>query len=284
METTLVVMAAGMGSRFGGLKQAAPITESGRGILDFSIYDAKQAGFDQVIFIIRKEIEDDFKNLVGKRIEKMIPVQYVLQDMSLLPQGRKKPLGTAQAILNCKDVVKTPFSIINADDYYGRHAFKEIHQHLVNAKEGDYCMVSYELSKTLSENGSVNRGVCQVENGYLKEVVETLQIDGEGNYQKDGKSYHLAPDTPVSMNLWGISNGFFPFLEKEFEHFYHHADLMKDELVIADVIFSAIQKKFATVKVYHNQDRWCGITYKEDLDEVKKILNGYVKEGYYPGF
>ncbi len=284
METTLVVMAAGMGSRFGGLKQAAPITESGRGILDFSIHDAKEAGFDRVVFILRKEIEEDFHHLVGERIEKIMPTEYVLQDMSLLPEGRKKPFGTAQAVLNCKDVVKTPFAIINADDYYGRHAFKEIHNHLVSAKKGDFCMVSYQLDRTLSENGDVNRGVCRIDDGYLTEVVETLGINHQGQYQKDGKTFTLPLNTPVSMNLWGLTPDFFPYLEQEFGNFYAHCNKEKDELVIADVIFSAIAEGLAKVKVYHNKDRWCGITYKEDLAEVKEILCGYVKEGYYPGF
>lgn len=284
METTLVVMAAGMGSRFGGLKQAAPITESGRGILDFSIHDAKEAGFDKVVFILRKEIEEDFRHLIGERIEKIIPTEYVLQDMSLLPQGRKKPLGTAQAVLDTKNVVRTPFAIINADDYYGRHAFKEIHDHLVVAQEGDFCMVSYQLDKTLSENGEVNRGVCKIDNGYLREVVETIGINHLGQYEKDGKSFLLDGKTPVSMNLWGLTPDFFPYLENEFHTFYEHCNKEKDELVIADVIFSAIHKGLAKVKVYYNKDRWCGITYKEDLPEVQNMLCRYVKEGYYPGF
>ncbi len=284
MKTTLVVMAAGMGSRFGGLKQAAPITETGRGILDFSIYDAKRAGFDEVVFIIRKEIEADFIELVGKRIEKTIPVKYVLQDMSLLPEGRKKPFGTAQAILNCKDVVKNPFCIINSDDYYGRHAFDSIHEHLIHARNGEYAMVAYQLDKTLSKNGDVNRGVCKIENGLLKEVVETLNIDSNGDYTKDGVKYHLSLDTPVSMNLWGLTSDIFPVLEENFNHFLSTCDKMKDELIIADVIFDQLKKGNATCKVYHNLDRWCGITYKEDLDEVKEILNGYIKDGYYPNF
>ena len=284
MKTTLVVMAAGMGSRFGGLKQAAPITESGRGILDFSIFDAKKAGFDQVVFIIRKEIEDDFIELVGKRIEKMIPVSYVLQDMSILPEGRKKPFGTAQAILNCKDIVNTPFAIINADDYYGRHAFESIHEHLLHAKNGEYCMVAYQLDKTLSNNGVVNRGVCQIKDGYLNEVVETLNISSKGEYTKDDVTHTLPLDTPVSMNLWGLTPDFFPFLEKKFNEFLSTCDRMKDELVIADVIFDQLKEKTATCKVYHNADKWCGITYKEDLGEVREILCGYIKEGYYPGF
>lgn len=284
MKTTLVVMAAGMGSRFGGLKQAAPITDDGKGILDFSIHDAKKAGFSKVIFIIRKEIEDDFKKLVGQRIEKEIEVEYVLQDLSDLPEGRKKPFGTGQAILCCKDVVKTPFAIINADDYYGPNGFVDIQKHLQTAGKGEYCMVAYSLEKTISENGSVNRGICKIENGYLSAIKEACGIHPDYTYNDKDQTISLAKDTPVSMNLWGLTPDIFKHLEKAYEEFLKTADLMKDELFIQMVIFDALKKNEASVKVYYNQDQWYGITYKEDLPEVKARLNQYIKEGFYPGF
>ena len=167
MKTTLVVMAAGMGSRFGGLKQAEPITPDGKCILDFSVYDAKKAGFDKVVFIIRHDMEEDFKRLVGDRISKSIDVDYVFQTTDTLPEGRTKPFGTGHAILCCKGVVNTPFAIINADDYYGSNAFFEIHDHLEKAGKGEFAMTAYQLGNTLSPNGTVSRGVCETKNGYL---------------------------------------------------------------------------------------------------------------------
>ena len=284
MDTTLVILAAGMGSRFGGLKQAAPITPDGKGILDFSVYDAKKAGFNKVVFIIRKEIEEDFKELVGNRIEKTIDVEYVLQDNSDLPEGRKKPFGTGQAILCCKDIVKTPFAIINSDDYYGPHGFEEIHRHLTDAKAGEYCMVAYQLDRTLSQNGTVNRGVCEIENDKLVSIEEALKIHADGTYLRNGEERKLPLDTPVSMNLWGLTTDIFPLLEKGYQNFLKTADLMNDEFFIQDVIFQAIQDNVASVKVYHNLDKWYGITYREDLKEVQDNLNAYIKDGYYPGF
>lgn len=283
MDTTLVILAAGMGSRFGGLKQAAPITDSGRGILDFSVYDAKKAGFNKVVFIIREEIEADFKELIGKRIEKVLPVVYVLQDMTILPEGRTKPFGTAQAVLCAKDVVDSPFCIINSDDYYGKNAFKIIHDHLINAKKGEYCMASYPLNKTLSAYGTVNRGVCKIKDGFLYDIKETLKINNDGSYPDGNVIKNLSMDTPVSMNIWGLTLDIFDELDRRFTEFYNTCDKEKDELVIADVIFDAIKDKAATVKVYENSDHWCGITYKEDLPEVRKMLNGYVEDGLYDG-
>ena len=170
METTLIVMAAGMGSRFGGLKQAVSVTDTGLGILDFSAFDAKKAGFDKIVFIIREDMAEDFKNLIGNRISTKIKTEYVIQDTSILPEGRTKPFGTGHAVLCCKDKVNGPFAVINADDYYGANAFTEIGKHLQNAKEGDYAMTAFILEKTLSDNGTVSRGACEVENGYLKKV------------------------------------------------------------------------------------------------------------------
>ncbi|MBQ5772470.1 MAG: nucleotidyltransferase [Clostridia bacterium] len=283
METTLVVMAAGMGSRFGGLKQAEPITEDGKGILDFSVYDAKRAGFSRVVFIIREDMAEDFRALVGDRIAKSIPVDYVMQDTSLLPAGRKKPFGTGHAIYCCRDVVKGPFAIINADDYYGANAFDEMQRHLATAKAGEFAMTAFRLGNTLSKNGTVSRGVCELEEGYLKRVTEVTGISPDGSCEREGARVTLAADTPVSMNLWGLTPDIFPLLEAEFAAFLKHADLLKDELYIPSVISRALESGRATVKVLQSADKWYGITYREDLAEVKEAIGAYLREGLYEG-
>ena len=281
MKTTLVVRAAGRGSRFGGLKQAAAITDDGRGILDFSCYDAKKAGFDDVVFILREGIEEEFKKRIGNRISKARPVTYVIQSRKDKPAERKKPLGTGQAILDCKDAVKNPFCIINSDDYYGEHAFKQIHDHLAHAKNGEYARVAYRLDKTLSDNGTVNRGVCTIKNGYLEKTVETLDIDKEGNGIALGKKVVLPLDTPVSRNLWGLTPDIFSYLEKGYQSFLKTADLRKDEYLIQDGINDGIQSG-ATVHVYYNEDRWYGRTYKEDLPVVHNAIEDLIQKGIYP--
>lgn len=283
MKTTLVVMAAGMGSRFGGLKQAQPITDDGKGILDFSVYDAKKSGFSRVVFIIREDMADDFRALVGDRIAKRIDVDYVMQDMSCLPEGRKKPFGTAHAIYCCRDAVKEPFAIINADDYYGSNAFFEIQNHLSSAKNGEYAMTAFQLGNTLSKNGTVSRGVCETENGYLKKVVEYTKIYSDGSYEKDGKKFIFSSDTPVSMNLWGLTPDIFDVLEEEYKKFLSSADLMKDEFFIPSVVSKALDEKRASVRVFENADKWYGITYREDLSEVKEAIGGYINAGLYDG-
>lgn len=283
METTLVVMAAGMGSRFGGLKQAEPITEDGKGILDFSVYDAKRAGFSRVVFILREDMAEDFRALVGDRIAKSIPVDYVMQDTSLLPAGRKKPFGTGHAIYCCRDAVKGPFAIINADDYYGANAFDEMQRHLSAAKAGEFAMTAFRLGNTLSKNGTVSRGVCELEEGYLKRVTEVTGISPDGSCERDGTRVTLAADTPVSMNLWGLTTDIFPLLEAEFSAFLEHADLLKDELYIPSVISHALKSGRATVKVLQSADKWYGITYREDLAEIKEAIGAYLREGLYEG-
>ena len=283
METTLVVMAAGMGSRFGGLKQAEPVTADGKGILDFSVYDAKKAGFSKVVFIIREDMADDFKELVGNRIAKSIPVEYVYQDMSVLPEGRTKPFGTGHAIYCCKDIVKEPFAIINADDYYGANAFYDIQKHLSTAGKGEFAMTAFHLGNTLSKNGTVSRGICETENGYLKKVTEFTKIYSDGSYEKDGYRYTFTKDVPVSMNLWGLTPDIFDILEEEFAAFLETANLMKDEFFIPSVISKALETGRATLKVFKNADKWYGITYREDLAEVKEAIGGYVNDGLYEG-
>ena len=283
MDTTLVIMAAGMGSRFGGLKQATAITDDGRGILDFSVYDAVKAGFKKAVIILRNDIVDEFDSRIGYRLKKMINTEYVIQDTSSLPIGRSKPFGTGHAILCCKDKVKTPFCIINADDYYGSHAFKDIEKHLENCKDSEYAMVTYELGKTLSKNGTVTRGVCKLDNNSnLVDIEEVSKIDSHGKCIYHEKEQTLNPLTPVSMNLWGLTLDIFEILENEFNTFLKKADLSKDEFLIPTIIGETIKKNLATVKAYSNKDKWYGITYKEDLDEVKDAIKGILKEGKYP--
>lgn len=279
MDITLVVMAAGMGSRFGGLKQIEPITPDGKCLLDFSVYDAVRAGFNKVVFIIRQDIERGFKRLVGNRISKYADVEYVMQDTSLLPAKRTKPFGTAHAVLCCKETVKTPFAIINADDYYGVHAFDDIYKHLTKAQAGQYAMVAYRMSNTVSKNGGVTRGVCEIENGKLTKIVETRGITSDCVSLDTGEKF--SPDTAVSMNLWGLTPDIFPYLDKKFSVFLHTADLRKDEFFIPMVIFDAVKDGYATVTAYENRDKWYGVTYREDLDEVRKALFGYIGKGLY---
>lgn len=281
MNATLVVMAAGMGSRFGGLKQMEPVTSDGKCLLDFSVYDAVRAGFDKVVFIIRKDIESDFKAIVGNRIAQKVAVDYVIQDTDILPSGRTKPFGTGHAVLCCKEAVCEPFAIINADDYYGVHAFDEIYRHLITARAGQYAMTSYKLGNTLSPNGTVTRGVCEISDGYLVKITETMKINSDCVSEETGERF--TPETDVSMNLWGLTPDVFPFLEKKFQTFLQTANLHKDEFLIPTLIFDALRENYATVKAYGNFDKWYGITYREDLAEVKLAINGYIREGLYQG-
>jgi len=282
-DITLVVMAAGMGSRFGGLKQAESITPDGKAIIDFSVFDAKKAGFTKVVFIIREDMKEDFIRLVGSRIEKTIKTEYVMQDLSQLPKGRTKPFGTGHAILCCKDSVNEPFAIINADDYYGSNAFFEMAEHLKNAKNGEFAMTAYELSNTLSPNGTVSRGVCSVENGYLTDVTEVTKINSDMTCVIDGKDVTLDAKTPVSMNLWGLTPDVFEQIEKDYQTFLKEADLSKDEFFIPTIINDMAKSGKATIKVYTNKDKWYGITYREDLPELKEAIGGYINAGLYEG-
>ena len=282
-DITLVVMAAGMGSRFGGLKQAESITPDGKAIIDFSVFDAKKAGFTKVVFIIREDMKDDFIRLVGSRIEKTIKTEYVMQDLSQLPQGRTKPFGTGHAILCCKDSVNEPFAIINADDYYGSNAFFEMAEHLKSANDGEFAMTAYELSNTLSPNGTVSRGVCSVENGYLTDVKEVTKINSDMTCVIDGKDVTLDAKTPVSMNLWGLTPDVFAQIEKDYQTFLKEADLSKDEFFIPTIINDMAKSGKATIKVYTNKDKWYGITYREDLPELKEAIGGYINAGLYEG-
>ena len=287
-NATLVVMAAGMGSRFGGLKQIEPIGPKGEALLDFSVYDAKKAGFTKVVFVIKHEIEKDFKEIVGKRVEKVLPTEYVFQEVNDLPEGftcpegRTKPWGTGQAILCCKDVVKEPFAIINADDYYGQSAFKKIYDQL-KADSENYCVVGYRLANTLTENGTVSRGVCVVEDGFLKKIDERTKIKDCKYTEDDGETWIEMPeDTVVSMNFWGLNPDIFDFLEREFKAFLNEKiDVPKSEFYIPIVIGDLVKNGEKAVKVLVAEDRWYGVTYKEDKPAVVKALGDIVASGAY---
>ena len=286
---TLVVMAAGMGSRFGGLKQLEPIYGQDKVLLDFSVYDAIEAGFDKVVFVIKHEIEDDFKRLVGERIARCVRVEYAYQEIHDLPggftapEGRTKPWGTAQAILCCRDLVREPFAVVNADDYYGKDAFVKMAQFLCE-NENDYAMVGYRLANTLTENGYVSRGVCQVSDGYLTEITERTKIDSACRYTEDGETYvALAPDTTVSMNLWGLRPDIFAYIEEGFVAFLtEKRDTPKSEYYLPLVVAELIARDLHRVRVLVAEDKWYGVTYKEDKEGVVRAIGQMVNEGKYP--
>ncbi len=284
-NATLVVMAAGMGSRFGGLKQIAPVGKNGEAILDFSVYDAIEAGFNKVVFVINHGIEEEFKEFVGKRVEKKVNTVYVFQEKEYLPEGyacpedRVKPWGTGHAILCCKDKVNEPFAVINADDFYGKTAFKKIYEYLKEQTE-NYCMVGFRLANTLTENGYVSRGVCEEENGYLVNITERTKIV-DCKYTEDDKTWvPLAPDTIVSMNMWGFTTDIFSYLEREFIKFLDEKrEVPKSEFYLPSVVDTLIKSGEKQAKVLSSEDKWYGVTYKEDKDAVvaaigKKIDNG----------
>ena len=289
-DITLVVMAAGMGSRFGGLKQIEPIGKNGEVLLDFSVYDAVKAGFTKVVFVIKHAIEDDFKAMVGKRIAKRVKVEYVFQETDALPEGytcpddRTKPWGTAHAILCCKDVVKEPFAVVNADDFYGRSAFIKMAQFL-KSDTADYCMVGFRLQNTLTENGYVSRGVCETENGELRSVTERTKISDCKYTEDDGKSWTaLDPQTVVSMNLWGFRPDIFGYIEGGFKVFLNERiNEPKSEYYLPSVVSSLIERGEKSVKVLVAEDKWYGVTYKEDKQNVVDAVEKMVADGLYEG-
>lgn len=300
-KTSLVIMAAGIGSRFGGgIKQLEPVGPNGEIIMDYSIHDALEAGFDKIVFIIRKDLEKDFKEIIGNRIEKIAPVEYAFQEMDDLPEGfsvpegRKKPWGTGQALLAARDVVHEPFLVINADDYYGKEGFKKIHDYMVNEMDEngdiyDMCMAGFVLSNTLSENGGVTRGVCTVdENGYLEKVTETYNIylDRVGMHASslDGHAVLVKADQPVSMNMFGLPAAFIRELEIGFPEFLSsvpEGDL-KAEYLLPVIIDRCIREKKAAVRVLDTPDKWFGVTYKEDKPTVVEAIRKLIDEGVYP--
>ncbi len=279
MDTTLVVMAAGMGSRFGGLKQIEPVGPNGEVILDFSVFDAVKSGFNKVVFIIRRDIEEDFKEITKQRIEKTVDVEYVFQDMDNLPggfkvpEGRTKPWGTGHAVYCAKDKLTTPFALINADDFYGRSTFETIHDSLVNGYKT--CMVGFKLGNTLTENGTVARGVCEVEDGYLKKITEYTSID---------KNSGVPLDTTVSMNMWGLTPEIFDYMENDFVNFLNNMkNPLKDEYYIQSVVNLMMHDYNEKVKVFDTNEKWYGVTYKEDKQMVVDAMKRLFKEGYYDG-
>lgn len=287
---TLVVMAAGMGSRFGGLKQIEPIGKNGEILLDYSVYDAVKAGFNKVVFVIKHAIEADFRAVIGKRIEKMVKTEYVFQETDALPKGficpsdRVKPWGTAHAVLCCKDAVKEPFAVINADDYYGKSAFKQTAEFL-KGNNSDYCMTGFRLVNTLTENGYVSRGVCEIENGELKSVTERTKIMDCKYTEDDGKSWTaLAPDTVVSMNLWGFMPDLFNYAENGFTEFLkNNINTPKAEYYLPSVVSGLITSGEKKVKVLIAEDKWYGVTYKEDKQSVCDAINKMTEDGLYKG-
>ena len=289
-DITLVVMAAGMGSRFGGLKQIEPIGPKCEAILDFSVYDAVKAGFTKVVFVIKHAIEKDFKEFVGNRIERKVKVEYVFQEIDKLPEsytcpeGREKPWGTAHAILCCKDVVKEPFAVVNADDFYGRSAFVKMAEFLKSDSD-DYAMVGFRLVNTLTENGYVSRGVCDIENGNLKSVTERTKIMDCKYTEDDGATWTKLPeDTVVSMNLWGFRPDVFRFIETGFKKFLDEKiDVPKSEYYLPTVVSERIEKGEKSVKVLIAEDKWYGVTYKEDKQVVVDAIGTMVANGLYEG-
>ncbi len=267
-KATLVVMAAGMGSRFGGVKQLTPVGAHGEVLLDYSVYDAVRAGFDKVVFIIKKEIEEDFKKLAGDRIARHVEVEYVFQTT---PSHRKKPYGTGDAILCAAEAVDSPFAVINADDFYGADAFRQIRQGL--EKKDEYCMVGYRLANTLSENGSVSRGVCDIQDDYMIDINEHTAIT---------KDTDLNPDTVVSMNMWGLQPDIFPELKSQFSEFLSTADITKDEFYIPKVVGRVVKEGKKQVRVYRTSSVWYGMTYREDKEKVTEAIAEMTAAGAYP--
>ena len=287
-DITLVVMAAGMGSRFGGLKQMEPVGPNGEVILDFSAYDAIKAGFTKIVFVIKHEIEADFKAIVGDHIAEKIKVEYAFQEVNDLPEGftcpadRTKPWGTAQAILSCKGIVNEPFAVVNADDYYGKTAFKKVADFL---REGgnDYAMVGFRLENTLTENGYVSRGVCEIEDGILASVTERTKIMNCKFTEDDGATWEqLSPDSVVSMNLWGFKPDLFGYIEEGFKAFLaEKLNVPKAEYYLPTVVSQLIDRGEKQVKVLVAEDKWYGVTYKEDKPNVVNALTEMVNNGLY---
>ena len=299
MNTTLIIMAAGIGSRFGtGIKQLAKMAPNGEIIMDFSIYDAKEAGFTKVVFVIRKAIEKEFKEVIGNRLSKVMPVEYVYQELEDLPEGyhvpegRVKPWGTGQAILACKDVVKEPFVIINADDYYGKEAYVKVHDYLVQEQQKDgklhICMAGFRLGNTLSDNGSVTRGICHIENGQLTGVTETHDIfktaTGAESRNADGSVQELDVKDLVSMNMWGLTPDFMEVLEKGFAEFLSGLapEDTKKEYLLPELVDHLIKNESAEVDVLETKDTWFGVTYQEDKETVTRAFKNLTETGIYP--
>lgn len=300
-KTALVIMAAGIGSRFGGgIKQLEPVGPNGEIIMDYSIHDALEAGFDRIVFVIRHDLEDDFREVIGDRIEKVAPVSYAFQELDdipdgfSVPEGRKKPWGTGQAVLSVRDIVNEPFLVINADDYYGKEVFKKIHDYMIsemdeNAPVYDVCMGGFILTNTLSDNGGVTRGVCEVGgDGVLKRVTETYNIvktpDGLSASDKEGNPVTVRADQHVSMNMWGLTPAFIRELERGFPAFLQNLKEgdIKSEYLLPTIIDQMIKDGRVRVTVLETQDHWFGVTYKEDKAGVAESIRALISRGVYP--
>lgn len=299
-KPALVIMAAGMGSRYGGLKQIDPIDKEGNIIMDYSIYDAVKAGFEKVVFIIKRENEQDFRQAIGDRLSEKIDVRYAFQDLSDIPEGfelpedRVKPLGTAHAIYAARYELNGPFAVINADDYYGKKAFEKIYDFLSNTKDDDkyrFTMVGYRLSNTVTENGYVSRGVCQVDQDQnLIDIVERTRIekfeDSIAHSEDDGKTWAKLPeDSLVSMNMWGFSRSILDEIEKGFPAFLEEGlktNPLKCEYFLPSVVSKLLEEDRATVKVLNSEDKWYGVTYKEDKPVIVEAIQKMKDEGLYP--
>ena len=301
-KPVLVVLAAGMGSRYGGLKQIDPVGSHGEAILDYSLFDAHEAGFETAVIIIKDMIKKDFMETVGKRLEKCpMEIRYAYQELDKLPEGceipadRAKPWGTSHAVLCAKEEIgDAPFAVVNADDYYGKQAYKELYNFLSKVEDSnssDYCMVGYELGKTVTENGSVARGICVVnEEGYLTDITERTKIEkyqgGIHFLEDDGATWtDVTADTPVSMNMWGLTPGFIAEIEKDFPRFFAEevpANPEKAEMFLPKTVGQLLEAKKATVKVLRTSDKWYGVTYAADKPQVVAALKALADQGAYP--
>ncbi len=296
MKPTLFVLAAGMGSRYGGLKQMDGLGPNGETIMDYSIYDAIRAGFGKVVFVIRHSFEKDFDQYVVQKFKDIIPIEMVFQELENVPEGfsynieRKKPWGTNHAVLMGKDVIKEPFAVINADDFYGKESFQILHDYLqiLSGKQNQYCMVGYHVGNTLSESGAVSRGVCSCdENGFLTSIVERTQIErvgGKVQYKDEaGIPVDLPENTPVSMNMWGFTPDYFEYSLERFKQFLKEkGNDEKSEYYIPTLVNDLISAKQVTVKVLNTPSKWFGVTYAEDRSQVVLKLNELIKKGVYP--
>lgn len=299
-STTLVIMAAGIGSRFGGgVKQLTSFGPNGEIIMDYSIYDALEVGFNKVVFVIRKDMETDFREIIGNRIEKQIPVEYAFQEMEdlpegfFVPEGRTKPWGTGHAILACRNIVREPFAVINADDYYGKDAFIKVHDYLVQdhsaAEKYQFCMAGFVLKNTLSEHGGVTRGICRLnDRKELIQICETKNIMktemGAAAWGEDGSKLVLDPEGLVSMNFWGFTPDFIDELERGFRIFLENIDgnIEKAEYLLPTIVDGLLKNGKVDLTVLQSNDHWFGVTFKEDVPYVKESIRELVNQGAYP--
>ncbi|MBR1426629.1 MAG: nucleotidyltransferase [Paludibacteraceae bacterium] len=296
MKPTLFILAAGMGSRYGGLKQIDGLGPNGETIMDYSVFDAMRAGFGKVVFVIRKDFEEDFRRVIVSKYADKVPCEICFQSIDKVPAGcsytpeRKKPWGTNHAVLMGKDLIHEPFAVINADDFYGKESFEVLAAFLksVEGRQGEYCMVGYRVANTLSENGSVSRGVCATDaEGYLTDVVERTSIEEVGNAivykDEQGQDVRIAPETPVSMNMWGFTPEYFQYTEEAFRLFLQaHGQELKSEFYIPTLVNDLIVAGKASCKVLDTPAKWFGVTYAEDRPQVVMKINELIHKGVYP--